>query len=1255
MKKRLSLLAIFCILLGLLLVSCGVKTYQITFVNGDETQVVEVNVGEVIQEPETPTKEAVGYINYVFDGWYNGDVKWNFETDKPEGDLTLTAKFNEVLATYTVTFMNADGSKFAVSNVTHGEKVTAPTGTPVAPVKEGYSYTFEGWYNGEEKWNFENGTVESDLTLTPKFTETLSVYEVQIVDPNGEVIETLSVNHGEKLTKPTTPAAPTEAGRVFEFDGWYNGEAKWDFENDLVTSAMSLRAVFTSELIDVTITFEMEDGQIIETVTVKYGEMPKCSITPAKESTATKVYSFAGWDKEVVNATVDTAYVAQFKEYAVGIGNTDIFTEDTIYNAASNKLIYGCYEYTSISESAFPIAIINEALVFHVFSTDDTGVLNIDFGSVKAGVTYYISMDLIMSDKDGNLLKDGFAYAFATAPNKTASAPELLTSYALLATNGANGFLFTPTQDIEHLYLSIRSQKAKGYMESTLSLDNLCCKEVDLSGADISEGEVTEDFGDGIIVSEGNATIWYGDVKVYSPNLNATVLASDGNLLAKAEKSGQQGLVGFYIDGVKAGKSYEVSMDLKLYDANGEDKTSGFSMMVYANGNFTGTRYNLYVGDTNLQITPTVDKLSTDGKVTFKFTSHADGYVIVALRANSAPLYAEIDNFHMKEVETYAFITFRDESGNAIGNPVKYLAGTEIALPEAPVKEPTDTVVYTFDGWYNGNTKLVAGTKALYDMTYTAKYVESAREYTITYYNDDDTVYQTVKVPYGAAVELIAVPEKDGKTGVWVGDVYATMPAQNISYKASYTVVSYTATITLNGEAYKEYTFTADNKATILANILGEFVNDAQYTYAHEIPAELPLENCEYNVIRTVNEYTVKFVVDGEVKEILTLAYGETPATTLTPSKEGYKFTGWTPAIATVTGDATYTAVFAANSLDLTENFENGSISGKNYTGANLNAVRPNDNSSWELVDYNGSKALAISKLGSVTSGGYAGVKINVNPNTTYVVTLDLAAVGATTADLSDSSAILFEVYENCNIGGSTRLLLFSNTGRWLNNNQKVSSFKSGTKYQVVFTTSDFDGESGYVYFTLRLDKTLKENATVYIDNLHVNECKTVVNENFDDLTSVNDQIAKGANSTVTVENGALKATCTAGMQGFLGVYVKVEANKTYLVNFNATVTGADGTDYKDGTAAGNSATAMIFQNNNGFNNNYRINFIRANGESKNQQPLTNLKNQNHPDYTLKFTATEDGYVYIALRTNNIAQESYITLDNLVVSELELD
>ena len=45
-------------------------------------------IGDLLAEPESPVREG-----YTFEGWYVGDVKWDFANDVLTGDLALTAKF----------------------------------------------------------------------------------------------------------------------------------------------------------------------------------------------------------------------------------------------------------------------------------------------------------------------------------------------------------------------------------------------------------------------------------------------------------------------------------------------------------------------------------------------------------------------------------------------------------------------------------------------------------------------------------------------------------------------------------------------------------------------------------------------------------------------------------------------------------------------------------------------------------------------------------------------------------------------------------------------------------------------------------------------------------------------------------------------------------------------------------------------------------------------------------------------------------
>lgn len=68
-------------------------TYTVTFDSNGGTSVASVSVkeGEKVAEPTAPTKLPDSSAEYTFDGWYNGDVAWNFTTDSVTGDMTLTA------------------------------------------------------------------------------------------------------------------------------------------------------------------------------------------------------------------------------------------------------------------------------------------------------------------------------------------------------------------------------------------------------------------------------------------------------------------------------------------------------------------------------------------------------------------------------------------------------------------------------------------------------------------------------------------------------------------------------------------------------------------------------------------------------------------------------------------------------------------------------------------------------------------------------------------------------------------------------------------------------------------------------------------------------------------------------------------------------------------------------------------------------------------------------------------------------------
>ncbi len=140
------------------------------------------------------TVPATALYNIYFRPNGNGEADWH--------ELYFKAKN---MTQYTVTFSN-DGETSS-QTVYYGETVTEPA----APVKEGY--TFAGWYNGEDKYNFDTDTVTSDITLTAVWYKDIVINEIDI---NG--IVTSNIVHKETFEGYSLPNTPYLDG--YEFNGW---------------------------------------------------------------------------------------------------------------------------------------------------------------------------------------------------------------------------------------------------------------------------------------------------------------------------------------------------------------------------------------------------------------------------------------------------------------------------------------------------------------------------------------------------------------------------------------------------------------------------------------------------------------------------------------------------------------------------------------------------------------------------------------------------------------------------------------------------------------------------------------------------------------------------------------------------------------------------------------------------------------------------------------------------------------------------
>ena len=255
------------------------RSYTVTVVGVDT---YKVKYGDKIAKPADPVKAATAQYTYTFKGWYAGGQPYDFESEVT-GNLVIEPVFDKTVNKYTVTvgdntFEYAYGSQI----VLEGE-LANPAKEPTAE----YEYVFVGYYDGETKWDFANGTVTGDVTLTPKYQEIKRQYAVSFDGKLSGYVE-----YGAKLTAPEAPAKAATAKYTYTFKGWYAGDKKWNFDVDTVTEKTELVAKYDETINSYTV----KVGEAEQTL--DYGVKIANPGAPEKEATEKYTYEFVGWMTE---------------------------------------------------------------------------------------------------------------------------------------------------------------------------------------------------------------------------------------------------------------------------------------------------------------------------------------------------------------------------------------------------------------------------------------------------------------------------------------------------------------------------------------------------------------------------------------------------------------------------------------------------------------------------------------------------------------------------------------------------------------------------------------------------------------------------------------------------------------------------------------------------------------------------------------------------------------------------------------------
>lgn len=270
--------------------------------------------------------------NYAFAGCpssmtvtYSGSKKqWDAITKGSNNDVLEN---NLICAVLEATF-TADGTTLApAQTIDRGGKFTEPA----KPPKE--NHTFAGWYNGDEKFDFDADTTKAPNVLNLVAKWDINKYTVQFVSDYGSFADQ-TVEHGKPIETDKLTIPEVEG---FTFDGWYADDTystKFDFTKPIKRNT-TVYAKWTAK--DYEVSFVTEHGKTPTSQNVPYNE-------PAKDpgELTEEGYTFIGWYTDhtcTIEFDFSTPITGDTKVYAKWEKNAPVLP-DTYELNVSGAFVY---------------------------------------------------------------------------------------------------------------------------------------------------------------------------------------------------------------------------------------------------------------------------------------------------------------------------------------------------------------------------------------------------------------------------------------------------------------------------------------------------------------------------------------------------------------------------------------------------------------------------------------------------------------------------------------------------------------------------------------------------------------------------------------------------------------------------------------------------------------------------------------------------------------------------------------------------
>ena len=297
---------------------------------------------------------------------------------KTQWDDITKGSNNDVLENHLIcamleaTFNPDNGESISAQTIDRGGKFTKPA----APSKE--NHTFAGWYNGDEKFDFD-----ADTTNAPNVLELVAKWDnqftVKFVSDHGSFADQ-TIEYG-KLIETDKLTIPEVEG--YTFDGWYTDDTystEFDFTQPIKRNT-TVYAKWTAN--DYEVSFITEHGNAPTSQNVPYNGTATDPGTLTEEG-----YTFIGWytnDTHTTEFDFTKPITGDTTIYAKWTANdyyVSFFTEHGAPPTSQNA------KYNGTADN--PGKLKAEGYTFIGWYTDDTYSTEFDFTKpIKSNTTVY--------------------------------------------------------------------------------------------------------------------------------------------------------------------------------------------------------------------------------------------------------------------------------------------------------------------------------------------------------------------------------------------------------------------------------------------------------------------------------------------------------------------------------------------------------------------------------------------------------------------------------------------------------------------------------------------------------------------------------------------------------------------------------------------------------------------------------------------------------------------------------------------------